>query len=107
MTSLTETENKKKQHTNKQTKKNNKTKNKSNHTKKMQWELYNHAISAGYSTNWFYKQPKWDTRCTNAMFLYRKSYVGRVYPEFFSEFQLCIGWGEGELQQNFENAALF
>ena len=21
--------------------------------------------------------------------------VGRVYPEFFSEFQLCIGWGEG------------
>ena len=32
--------------------------------------------------------------------------VGRVYPEFFSEFQLCIGWGEGELQENFENAAL-
>ena len=26
---------------------------------------------------------------------------------FFSEFQLCIGWGKGELQQNFENAALF
>ena len=25
----------------------------------------------------------------------------------FSEFQLCIGWGEGELQENFENAALF
>ena len=73
----------------------------------MQWELYNHAISAGYSTNWFYKQSKWDTRCTSAMFLYRKSYVGRVYPEFFSEFQLCIGWGEGELQENFENAALF
>ena len=22
-------------------------------------------------------------------------------------FQLCIGWGEGELQENFENAALF
>ena len=21
--------------------------------------------------------------------------VGRVYPEFFSEFQLCIGWGGG------------
>ena len=33
--------------------------------------------------------------------------VGRVYPEFFSEFQLCIGWGEGELQENFENAELF
>ena len=26
--------------------------------------------------------------------------VGRVYPEFFSEFWLCIGWGEGELQEN-------
>ena len=25
----------------------------------------------------------------------------------FSEFQLCIGWGEGGLQENFENAALF
>ena len=25
----------------------------------------------------------------------------------FSEFQLCIGWGEGELQENFENAELF
>ena len=33
--------------------------------------------------------------------------VGHVYPEFFSEFQLCIGWGEGELQENFENATLF
>ena len=32
--------------------------------------------------------------------------VGRVYPEFFSEIQLCIGWVEGELQENFENAAL-
>ena len=26
---------------------------------------------------------------------------------FFSEFLLCIGWGEGELQENFENDALF
>ena len=25
----------------------------------------------------------------------------------FSEFQLCIGWGEGELQEKFENDALF
>ena len=30
--------------------------------------------------------------------------VSRV---FFSEFQLCIGLGKGELQQNFENDALF
>ena len=26
---------------------------------------------------------------------------------FFSEFQLCIGWGERELQENFKNDALF
>ena len=25
----------------------------------------------------------------------------------FSEFQLCIGWREGEMQENFENDALF
>ena len=25
----------------------------------------------------------------------------------FSEFQLCIGWGEGELQENFEKDAQF
>ena len=36
-----------------------------------------------------------------------KQYVGRVYPEFFSEFQLCIGWGEGELRENFEKDELF
>ena len=28
-------------------------------------------------------------------------------PEFFPQFQLCIGWGEGELQENFEKDALF
>ena len=34
--------------------------------------------------------------------------VGRVYPEFFfSEFQRCIGWREGELQENSEKVALF
>ena len=27
-------------------------------------------------------------------------------PRIFSEFQLCIGWGEGELQENFEKDAL-
>ena len=25
----------------------------------------------------------------------------------FSEFQLCLGWGEGELQETFEDDALF
>ena len=32
---------------------------------------------------------------------------GRVYEEFFSEFQFCVGWGEGEMQENFEKDALF
>ena len=27
--------------------------------------------------------------------------------KFFSEFQLCIGWGKEELQENFEKDALF
>ena len=31
------------------------------------------------------------------------AHVSRI----FSEFQLCIGWGEGELEENFENDALF
>ena len=29
--------------------------------------------------------------------------ASRIFPEF----QLCIGWGEGELQDNFEKDALF
>ena len=30
-----------------------------------------------------------------------------VYPESFSEFQLCIEWGEGELKENLKQDALF
>ena len=33
--------------------------------------------------------------------------VQRVYSAFFCEFQLCIGWGEAERQENFEKDALF
>ena len=33
---------------------------------------------------------------------YSTNNVGRVYPLFFSLFQLCIGWVEGELQENFK-----
>ena len=33
--------------------------------------------------------------------------VERMYPEFFSEFQLCTGWVEEELQENFEKNTLF
>ena len=33
---------------------------------------------------------------------YRTNNIGRVYPEFFSLLQLCIGCVEGELQENFK-----
>ena len=29
------------------------------------------------------------------------------FQNFFSQFRLCIGWGEGELQENFEKVAMF
>ena len=29
-----------------------------------------------------------------------------ILKRIFSKFQLCIGWGEGELQENFEKDAL-
>ena len=30
-----------------------------------------------------------------------------AYIQIFFQFQLCIGWREGELQENFKNNALF
>ena len=59
-------------------------------------------------------QKSWDTFAFLGVFQFTQvqplpshtNNVGCMYPEFFSEFQLCIGWGEGELQENFENAAL-
>ena len=36
-----------------------------------------------------------------------QTYVGRVCWDFFSEFQHCVGWGDGKLQENFEKDALF
>ena len=33
--------------------------------------------------------------------------VGRVYPEFFPSFNFVYGGGGGELQENFEEDALF
>ena len=32
---------------------------------------------------------------------------GRVYPEFFCEFQLCTGWRKGELQEKLERVHCF
>ena len=54
-----------------------------------------------------YGQKSWDTFAFLGRFpihtgptppLTLQNNVGRVYPEFFSKFQLCIGWGKGELQ---------
>ena len=39
--------------------------------------------------------------------LHKKRCTHNLYPEVFSEFQLCIGWGEGELQENFKKETLF
>ena len=39
--------------------------------------------------------------------LFTSKNVARIYPEVFSEFQLCIGWGEGKLQENFKKETLF
>ena len=33
--------------------------------------------------------------------------VGSMFLEFFSEFQLCIGWGEGKLQENFKKDVVY
>ena len=33
--------------------------------------------------------------------------VGHVYIRIFSKSWLCIGWGEGELQENFVKVALY
>ena len=33
--------------------------------------------------------------------------VGHVFPNFFCEFQLCIGWREGQLQETLEKLAVF
>ena len=55
-------------------------------------------------------QKSWDT-CISMGFSnshrsnpspYRTNNIGRVYPEFFSLLQLCIGCVEGELQENFK-----
>ena len=36
-----------------------------------------------------------------------QTYVGRVSRDFCSEFQHCVGWGDGKLQENVEKDALF
>ena len=63
------------------------------------------AIFRIFRNNYNSGQKSWDT-CISGTFSnsqgsnpspHPANNVGRVYPEFFSEFQLFIGSGEGEL----------
>ena len=69
------------------------------------WESYNHAWTKVFGH-----------LCVSGAFpihigptppLTPQTMLDACIQTFFSEFQLCIGWGEGELQENFEKGALF
>ena len=72
------------------------------------------VISVSYN----HGQKSWDTFAFWGVFQYtqaqplpslHKSWtrVSGTDLEFFSQFQLCIGWGEGEMEEYFEKDALF
>ena len=60
-------------------------------------------------------QTSWDTFALLGLFPIHTGPTPPLTPQImldaciqvFSELQLCIGWGEGELQENFENDARF
>ena len=114
MSSLTETENK---NNNMQT--NNQKRTKTKHKSKPQKKLNNTDREKKYSKSFTTMISRPDTALTDFVsnlkgYLLHKCNVllQRItcwtpVSRIFSEFQLCIGWGEGELQRNFENAVLF
>ena len=64
---------------------------------------YNHGQKLGYfwiSGAFFNSHIPWPSP-------HPTNNIGPMFPEFFRQSQLCIGWGEGELQENFEKDALF
>ena len=64
---------------------------------------YNHGQKLGYfwiSGAFFNSHIPWPSP-------HPTNNIGPMSPEFFPQFQLCIGWGEGELQENFEKDVLF
>ena len=123
MSTLTETENKNNniqitKQSKKQKTKQNKTKRNQNHKKQTNKLQNTHTKKYSKSFTTMISRP--DTALTDFTsklkgYLSQKCNVllqkitcwTPVSRVFFSEFQLCIGLGKGELQQNFENAALF
>ena len=63
----------------------------------------------------YHGQKSWDTFAFRGRFSIHTGPTPPLTPQrcctrlsrIFSEFQLCIGWGEGELQENLEKDALF
>ena len=50
---------------------------------------------------------KWPIHTDPTPPLTPQTIVGRVCLAFFSEFQLCVGWGGGRTAETFEKDALF
>ena len=50
---------------------------------------------------------KWPIHTDPTPPLTPQTIVGRVCLAFFSEFQLCVGWGEGELQKRSKRMHFF
>ena len=82
--------------------------------KSFQWMENRRTITAGESYNHGLKS--WGTFAFMELFfssyikntsLTLQTYGGRVCRDFFSEFQHCVGWGDGKLQENVEKDALF
>ena len=79
--------------------------------KSFQWMENRRTMTAAESYN--HGQKSWGTFAFIELFffIHKKplphptNNVGRVYREFFSECQHCVGWGEGKLQENVEKDA--
>ena len=73
------------------------------------WESYNHAWTKvfGHQSDTFVFLGHFPIHIGPTPPLTPQTMLDACIQNFFSEFQLCIGWGEGELQENFEKGALF
>ena len=79
--------------------------------------INNHLVIPPHSqVNYNHGHKSWDTFAFGGRFPIHTGPTPRPSPHkqywtrvsrIFSEFQLCIGWGEGDLQENFEKDALF
>ena len=74
--------------------------------KSSQWMENRRTINAGESYNHAFMELFFSSYIKNTS-LTPQTYVGRVCRDFFPEFQHCVWWGDGKLQENFEKDALF